>query len=143
MKAVIESGNHTVGACQHNQYYKDEIFMTYPKEQEFVATVHKIENNTRFIYNFPCRLPIDPSRKTNNTNYIVFPRQKVEMHHLSFVRKNLRRKLMCSFARIDIENNIDKLVKYYDDWQYPQPAMWAGGDLRSVKKVERKFNIWQ
>ena len=143
MKKVVENGNYDASACQHSQYYKDEVFMTFPKEQEFVNVINKINKETAFVYNFPCKMPIDPSRKTNNRNYIIFSRSEVEMHHLSFVRKNLKRKLMCSFARIDIGNNIDKIVEYYDSWKYPQPAMWAGGNLRTVKKVERKFNIWE
>jgi hypothetical protein len=37
--------------------------------------------------------------------------------------------------------NIDAIVDYYNNWQYPKPAMSAQGTLIDVIKVDRLFKL--
>jgi hypothetical protein len=144
MKSKIEKENLDTGFCQHCQYYKDSIYILKNKEQEYVPTIEKIHPTTKYIYKEKPSVPTDPTRQTTNTKQYLFNRNEVEMHHMSFVRKNIKRKLDNSSCRRHFtESQIEKITEYYKNWKFPQPAMWAGGNLLEVIKVPRLFEIYQ
>lgn len=144
MKEEMERGDYGSGVCQHIQYYKDSIYTLKTPEQEYVTTIEKIRPETRFIYwNEDCPVAVDPTRKTNNGNYRIFTRDEVQMHHMSFVRKDISRKLMShSSRRFFTLENIQKIADYYNNWQFPAPVMWAGVNLLEVVEVPRQFEIY-
>ncbi len=144
MKKVMEDGNFECSAVKHCQYYKDSIYMLKNKEEEFVTTIEKITDNTKYVYMGSYPVCVDPTRKTNNGKCRIFGRYEVEMHHMSFVRKDIRKKLLSSSSRrhFTIEN-IEKISNHYKNWEFPQQAMWAGANLLDVLEVPRLFEIYE
>ena len=142
MKRGMLQMDYFSGVCQHRQYYKDSIYQLSPPENEYIATIYKILPETKYIYNIPCVVPIDATRKTNNKDYRIFSRPEVEMHHMSFVRKDIRKKLMNHQCRRFLLDKIDMVAKYYETWKYPEPVMWAGGNFLKVIQVPRQFEIY-
>jgi len=142
MKDFMDTEKADTCALQHRQYYKDSIYMITPSEQEYIIGIFKIYDDTEFVYKIPCPVPVDPSRKPNNKRFAVFGRDMVEMHHMSYVRKNIYGKLISSIQKDAIRHNIEKITDYYNNWQYPAPAMWAGGNLLQVIKIDRKFDVY-
>ena len=149
MKKEMEDGDYGTGYCQHLQYYHDSIYQLKYPERQYVATIEKIMPNTKYIYNIPCIIPIDPTRKTNNVKenelrYRIFSRKECQMHHLSFVRKDIKKKLWNhSSKRFFTEESVNRIVKYYNSWKYPQRCMWAGEKLLEVIEVPRQFEIYK
>ena len=143
MKETIENGDFHAAACQHCQYYKDSIYILKNKEQEYVTTIEKINPETEYVYMVGFPVPVDPTRKTNNGKIKIFNRSEVEMHHMSFVRKDISKKLMSSSSRrfFTLEQ-IDKINNHYNSWTYPNPAMWAGANLLEIVQVPRLFEIY-
>jgi hypothetical protein len=139
MKNVMTK--YDAGFCRHIQYYKDSIYRKEPMEQEYVSTIVKINDNTKYIFEQQCPVAVDPTRKTNNTNYKIFDRSEIEMHHMSFIRNDLRKKLENSACRPGLVATNKQVIEYYDKWTYPNPIMWAGGVLNKVVLVPRIFNI--
>jgi len=144
MKEVLENGDFHAAACQHCQYYKDSKYILKNKEQEYVTTIEKINPETKYVYMIGFPVPVDPTRKTNNRNIKIFNRSEVEMHHMSFVRKDISKKLMShSSKRFFSLEQINKIDEYYNSWTYPNPAMWAGANLLEVIEVPRLFEIYE
>jgi len=143
MKNKLAQENFETGFCQHCQYYKDSIYMLKVKEQEFVPTIELIKPTTKYIFKEKPVIPTDPTRQTTNNKPYTFSRNEVEMHHLSFVRKDIRKKLTNSSSRRHFTDElIDRVTNYYNGWTYPQPAMWAGGNLIEVVQVPRQFSTY-
>ena len=143
MKETIVKGGYESAACLYCFYYKDSIYQVSPKEKKYVSTIYKINEKTKFVYRSKkAPVPIDPTRKTNNSKYIVFKRSEVEMHHMSFVRKDIRKKLMSSSARKYFFEKIGKVTDHYENWKYPEPIMWANGSIANVIKIDRVFEIY-
>jgi hypothetical protein len=142
MKKVIAEHGYESAACQYQNYYKDSIYlMSGSYDEAYVSTIYKINPDTAFIYrsnNSPVR--IDSTRKTNNKRYKVFEPSKVLMHHMSMVRKDLRKKLMSSTFRKHGFKDINATIHYYDNWEYPEPAMSVKGSLVDIIKVGRLFD---
>lgn len=145
MKNFMDTKEFDVCALKHLQYYKDSIYMIVPPEQEYIIGIFKIQDDTSFVYGVDCPVPVDPSRKPDAEiqELAIFPRDSIEMHHMSFVRKNIRGKLMSSIAKSSINQDIDKIVDYYNNWKYPMQAMWAGGNLLNVVEVKRNFDVYR
>jgi hypothetical protein len=144
MKNYLDTENFQACALQHLQYYKDSIYIIYPPEGEYIIGIFEIQDDTKFVYGAECPVPVDPSRKpeAGNLRLAIFARHLIQMHHMSFVRKDIRTKLMSSIAKNSINQNIDKIVDYYNNWEYPMQAMWAGGNLLDVLQVERMFDVY-
>ena len=146
MKSIMEEGDFDSGAVQHCQYYKDSIYILKNKENEYVATIEKINPNTQYVFQVNYPVPVDPTRKTNNGNgrVKIFNRNEVEMHHMSFVRKDIKGKLSSSTSRRYFSDElINKVDEYYKNWTYPNKVMWAGGNLLEVIEVPRLFEIYK
>ena len=148
MKEKMVLGNYGTGYCHHIPYYKDSIYQLKYPERNYVSTFEKIIPNTKFVYGTPCVVDIDPTRKTNNVNenglsYYIFKRNECEMHHMSFVRKDIKKKLWNHSCKSSFtEEDVDRVVEYYKNWKYPQKCMWVGGYLLDIVEVPRQFEIY-
>ena len=141
MKKVIIEHGCELGICHFQNYYKDSIYLIKSPPNNFVPTIFKILDNTEFIYRlkgFPVR--VDPTRRTNNKNPIIFDQSEVQMHHMSLVRENLRAKFTNSSYQKHGVKAIEKSIRYYDCWEYPKPAMDMMGGMHSVIEVKRIFD---
>jgi len=144
MKRVMENGDFHCAAVKHCQYYKDSIYILKNKEEEYVTTIEKITPDTKYVYMAKYPVPVDPTRKTNNEKCRVFGRNEVEMHHMSFVRRDIKKKLSNSASRRHFTDElINRVDEYYKNWTFPKPAMWAGGNLLEVVEVPRLFEIYK
>jgi hypothetical protein len=72
------------------------------------------------------------------SNPLVFTREEVQMHHGSYIRNDVKSKLINSSSRAGFINNIDKIVDYYNTWEYPNKVMWSG-QLLNVKQTKNLF----
>lgn len=147
MKEEIEYGNYGTGYCQHLQYYHDSIYRLKYPERQFVSTIEKITPETKYVYEMDSIVPVDPTRKTNNhkngLGYRIFSRNECQMHHMSFVRKDIKKKLQNTSARrFFTEESIEKISDYYRKWKYPQKCMWAGEKMLEIIEVPRQFEIY-
>jgi hypothetical protein len=142
MKATIAEGDYDSAICHYSDYYNDSIYkIDGPYHEAYVSTIYKINDDTAYRFrskNSPVK--IDPTRKTNNKNYIVFDRLKVEMHHMSMIRKDLRRKYMSSTYNKHGFKSVESAISCYDRWEYPERAISPHGESFSLVKTDRIFS---
>ena len=144
MKKFIAENGYESAACPYQDYYKDSIYLlSYACNVPYVSSIYKINEETQFVYRSKdSPVQIDPTRKTNNKKYKIFDRTEIQMHHMTLVRSDLRRKFMnSSFYRKHGIRNMDEIIDHYSNWEYPEPAMSAQGTLVDVIKVDRLFEL--
>lgn len=134
------------GYTQMLSYYKTSEFILEELETYYIALFYKITDESRFIFNAPSPVLIDPTRRClPNDNPRIFTRDEIQCHHLSYVRKNIRAKLESSSASTNFKNDIPKLVEYYEnfDFEIKPYGYWGGlpSTMHKLKKVEDKFQI--
>jgi hypothetical protein len=143
MKKVVLEGNYDSSACQLQTYYKEPSYRLDPPEDYYVSLLYKIDNNSE--YKMGSRLPVlvDPTRCMEPGNCKVFKRDEIEMHHLSYIRKDIRKKLQNSSAVVNFRDRVGRLVDYHNKWEYPKQALMAGAPDKfyNIVEVERKFDI--
>ena len=140
MKKVMVEGNYDSSACQMVTYYKEFIYRLEPKEEYFVSGIHKISVASKYIYAHQFPVLVDPTRRVSPGNFRKFSREEIEMHHMSYIRDDIFKKLNNSSARGNFKN-INKLVNHYNKWEYPQQALLGGipEKLSDIVKVENLF----
>jgi len=141
VKDVIIEGDYDGSAFKMITYYKDYSHRIEPKEEYFVSGIFKIKEDSKYDFNNILPVLVDPTRKIKSKNFREFDRNEIEMHHMSYVRDNIFKKLRNSSAKNNFKN-VENIVKYFNEWEYPKKAIMAGtpNKVSEVVKVENKFN---
>ena len=126
---------------RHVQYYKDSSLILKNKEQEYVMGIFPIKRDTNFVYGAKSPFPIDPGRKISGSKIIEFWRFEVCMHHLSYVRRDIRTKLLSAHAREGNLPVLAEIVDRYENYAFPQTGLWGHGMEVELKKIRPKISI--
>ena len=159
LKAVQEIDEHDyeITYCQYINYYADyNHFLVYPfKDGMYVPFITK----TKYRHSFDCTdfpMPSDPTRrfvrpydredditfpngqkrkqKHFTVDYYIFPWNVVKMHHLSWLRADMRKKVNNWSSKTCFENYndlIDKAIDAYDHFDH---------DSKDEQKASLLFN---
>lgn len=143
MKKVMLEGDYDSSACQMTTYYKEPIYRLEPKEEYYVSLLYKIRPGVEYVIGHPFPVLVDPTRRMEPGNCKVFSRDEIEMHHMSYVRKDIRRKLQNSSASPNFKN-IDRIVDYFNKWEFPQQGLMGGAPDKhyDIVKVDKLFDLW-
>jgi hypothetical protein len=145
MKGVMEDGGYDSSACQLLTYYKEPIYRLDPPEDYYVSLLYKISESSE--YSMGSRLPVlvDPTRCMKPGKCKIFTRDEIEMHHMSYIRKNIRRKLQNSSAVVNFKDRVNKLVDYHEKWEFPKQVLMAGAPDKfyNIVEVDKQFDTWK
>jgi hypothetical protein len=118
-KDVIDKKKYLVTYCTYVNYFKNfEYYLKYP----FVPFVPFIcSTYFKFKYEGAAPGPSDPTRRVDNpwnlATYIFEP-EEIRMHHLSWCRKDIRKKLINWSAKNHFsEELIEKAVRVWENWK--------------------------
>lgn len=142
LKKIVEENDYDASYCQMQTYYKSWEYVLDPPETYYVSLIFKIKNDSNYVLMAPSPVLVDPTRRmAPSSNPIVLERKDIQMHHGSYVRNDIKIKLTNSSASVNFTNDIDKIVKHYNNWVYPNKVLWGGlpSTLHNVKKVNSLF----
>ena len=144
MKKIVIEGNYDTSACQMITYYKEPIYILDPLEEYYVTLLHKVNKEAKYILNTPFPVVVDPSRKTKPGKIKIFKRDEIQMHHMSYIRKDIKSKINNASSKVNFRDKINFLIDYYNNWKYPNDVYIGGRPPRKykVKKVSKIFNIF-
>jgi len=126
--------------CQMLTYYKNKNYILDPPEDYYVSLFYKV--NEYYYYYFHAQSPVlvDSTRRMEPGKFKIFERNEIQMHHLSYVRNNIRSKFTNSSANKDFKD-IDKTIEYFNNWNEGDDAMMMGSDIKMYKtKKVNYFN---
>jgi hypothetical protein len=105
--------------------------------------IYKIKPRKNFIFTHKFPVLVDPTRSMEPENCKIFTRDEIEMHHMSFVRNDISKKLNNSSAKVNFESFIPEFVKYFNNWELGQKAITPGKPPREfdIVEVDDIFNI--
>lgn len=121
--------------CRLYTYFKHAVLRFEKADDYFVPFIHKLTPNTRVgMTRYP--VLVDPTRSVNESSLIELP---VFMHHYSYVRADINRKLRNSSAKVNIDKILDQIMDDYEDAR-PGYRCRSYSNMKLIK-VENKFNI--
>ena len=110
-KELIERGNWGGSACRIKVYYKSPTLSFEKLDETWVPFIHKIDSQHTDKY------PVyaDSTRKaTSSGGFLQFPPDQILMHHMSWVRKDIRKKVHNSTAFPNLKKHGEKL---FQEWE--------------------------
>jgi hypothetical protein len=142
VKEIVEIDKYDSSACQMQTYYKTAEWAITPPESYYVPLIYKLDER-RFKLGSKWPITADPTRRLEPKKLMIFMRDKIEMHHMSYVRKDIRAKLNNSSANGNWKNRIEELASYHDNWTPLKMARFAGSEERlyDIKQMQNYFNI--
>lgn len=113
--------------CLMQYYYKDPTIRLVPADNlNHVSCIFKIAHHLPFRLAAPYPFVVDPTRRLENLRRLhVFPREELEMHHFSFVRRDIRTKLRNVSNRNSYDGTaeIRRFVAAFQNWKHGDPLV--------------------
>lgn len=140
----IDKNDYEITYCQYVNYYHDYLhYLVYPfSDGMYVPFVTK----TKYRHSFECQdfpLPSDPTRryvrpftydektqtKTYLVDYHIFEWKQINMHHLSCLRADIRKKFNSWSSKALFEDYNDLIDRAVDDYEHfdehSKETQWA------------------
>jgi hypothetical protein len=131
-----KTNKYSSGFCQMKTYYKNNKYILNPSEEYFVSLFYEVNLKKSYILNNQSVVLVDPTRRMNvGDNYKIFTREEIEMHHLSYVRKDISEKFTNSSAKMNFKD-ITFAIDYFNNWKFPQKALMVGATNKYIDVVE-------
>ena len=91
VKEAIKDHDSSIAYC--NIYYKSPTFLVYPDQNMPISFIHPVSNNyNKDVKTFPAL--IERTRQlVNHFNCRIFTKNEITIHHMSYVRKDIAKKL--------------------------------------------------
>lgn len=136
-KDLIYYNNCESSACRLYTYYKYPTIQITPLEDYYVPFICKLNPTTRLGYYGSYPVITDPTRQSNH--HKDFYKINIPlMHHYSWVRKDIERKIRNSSARMAFKNK-DQIIKEFNDFEKTGELAFYQG--HSWIEVQDKFGI--
>jgi hypothetical protein len=122
--------------CKLYTYFKSPTLRFDTPDNYYVPFIHSLYANTGAGWSTdPYPFYVDPTRKINETEVIELP--GVFMHHFSYVRKDIGRKVRNSSAK----NNIEKSTLVSDYHSSLSSGSFVNGYGKMLIEVQNQFKI--
>ena len=131
---VVEEGAES-SYCKIYDYYKSMDLRVSPPPEYVVPFIYKI--NGRHFGSNVWNIKADSTRKMRPGKVVSLPRDVVSMHHMSWVRDNIRLKLFNSSTYNSSNHELrEKMAKYYDSWSNGDKAWIYGHGFKDLIKTQ-------
>lgn len=142
-KEMMYQGDYDFSIAYQEVYYKDPTFLVYPNQNLLTTFIHPVSNEYSDEVKYPdFSFHCETTRRfKKHSKYKIFNKDEIIIHHMSYVRKSIEKKL----------NNSDNGQFYKKDKFFEQFHKYNIGDRvclipdfinRKTKKVENTFNIY-
>lgn len=126
--------------CYYKNYYKykncvlqDDCFAK-PRVVPFLC-----HTSQRFDFDIPFPNPSDPTRRIKSDCDYFFPKETITMHHWSWIRKDIRKKILnWSAAAMFTDSDRAEMIDYYEHFDDRQTFVRMPHKIKG-NKVEVKF----
>lgn len=131
-----------VSYCTLVAYYKDTKYrigeVGYMDNDLHVSCFFPVKYN--LIMHHPTRVKVDPTRKVGcDKNIVHIHKEEVIMHHLSYVRKDIYKKINNAAAKLRYRKNQNKFEYFtecYDNFEENGVALCADGGEYKITEIE-------
>jgi hypothetical protein len=112
-KQIIRNGGFDSSACRLFTYFKQPTYRLSPLEDYYVPFISSID--LTLTNEFP--VYADPTRLTMGSKFYEFRQEELMMHHFSWVRNDIGKKIRNSSARDDLLARLPDLVENYRNFK--------------------------
>lgn len=137
-KRFVLRNRIVVSACRMRLYFKEPTCELLPLDElNAVPFIVQLDTESaplrRYRLAVPSTVLLDPTRKVDHAPPIeLLPRSLVEMHHMTFVRKDIRSKLTNVSNRQNYDTDVDSFVEQFHAWRHGDPILHPHPSFRRL-----------
>ena len=106
-----EMEGYNCSLVHSENYYKNLNWFVYPSQNLKTTFIHPVDSF--YDMNVPFKYPVDGTRKCNPCDKCrVFDKSEFFIHHMSYVRNDIRRKIVNSVNKFSFDKFVDSFEKY-------------------------------
>lgn len=134
-KALVTENGYDSSACRLYTYFKHPTYQLFPLENYYVPFIHAID--TTLTAEYP--VYADPTRTTSGKYFYEFKQHELMMHHFSWLRYDIGKKLRNSSASVNWKDKIPAFIENHRNFAMSDPMLYYPGC--AIMEVENFFNI--
>lgn len=131
-------------ACRLKTYFKKPIYQIRPAERYYVPFINEVNEKSKYILHEFSPVLVDPTRRLNTkySRFHTFDENELCMHHMSFVRKDIRSKIMNSSAQENFQD-AEAYIRMFERWKPGVKNFHPSNpkEFRDVREVPNVFGI--
>ena len=141
LKNKMIEGDYDSSYCQMKTYFKSPTFEIRPENTYYVSLIFKIKSDSTYIMGYPSPVLVDPTRRMNSNNPLILKRDEIEMFHMSYVRKDIKSKLINSSSK-GAFTDVDGFLKMFENYKLGETFFTTHppGNEKTIL-VDNIFNI--
>lgn len=135
--------------CKMRYYFKSARYELMPLEEvNYVPFIYKIKPESRFYLAHPYPILCDPTRVIKEIGLIkVYERCELEMHHMSFIRRDIRKKILNTSNRGNYGGGkmeeVLQFIREFQHWTPELPLIHPHPHFKnSFTRVEQRANVF-
>lgn len=132
----IVKEDYDSSACELQTYWKTGEWVLDPPEDYWVSLIYKIRPNVDYVMGHVFPVLVDPTRRMNPGKCKLATREEIEMHHVSYVRKDFAKKLYNSSSISSFYDIIDDLITDFNNWKEGDLAYMPNRNKYKLRKVD-------
>lgn len=142
-KNIIIENDFDSSVCEIVDYYKYDDLQVVSQFSSYVPFIHKLQKGiTKFGNSIEYPVVVDATRKCNPVDkFILFKKQDLIMHHLSWIRKDIKIKLLNSTARHSYNSFLDLIVEEFNNFQKNDKLVKLETGLLVPLSLMQKYKI--
>jgi len=115
---VIEEKGYDGTACRMRVFFQEPIYELLPHDNiNAVPLIYKLSDHMPFRLATDYPILLDPTRRLENVkSFKVFQRDEIEMYHMTFVRKDIKMKMMNVSNKLNYGENIERFLGQFETW---------------------------
>ena len=141
LKNKMIEGDYDSSYCQMKTYFKSPTFEIRPENTYYVSLIFKIKSDSTYIMGYPSPVLVDPTRRMNSNKPLILKRDEIEMFHMSYVRKDIKSKLINSSSK-GAFTDVDGFLKMFENYKLGETFFTTHppGNEKTIL-VDNIFNI--
>jgi len=117
-KEQIILNNYNATIVKMIRYYKYPTIQIENFLNGYIDYAPLIYSINYKLGNYNWKYPVDPSRQINTTKIHIFSENEIIMHHMAYVRKNFKRKLINKSTKNSFNNKLNDNIYYHNKYKH-------------------------
>lgn len=143
-REMMDKSGYDSSACRMRTYYRRPTYQLTPPESYWVPFIHRVHPRTVCGHqNGAVGYPVttDPTRTAHPVGrFLPFQREELEMHHMSWVRRDIGRKLRNHSSSAKFAVNLESSIRAFEEYQIGDPLVWPLQD-HAIVEVPDRFGL--
>ena len=145
-ETIIKHGYKSTACELVNHFHSSKYQMV--EHKQYVPFIFKIPIFRKHKLGRKLPVLVDPTRVISRNSFFCFSKEKLTMHHMSYVRENyksIESKLINSPNKRMFEDIIKPYLKYFNEWTPDQPALnphqYRRQEKQYIKTVDQPIEL--